>query len=105
MKKLWISIGIIFVIVLGIVLGIAIIFTRVTQEVHEIGAIIPLTGDYANLGQSCRKGIDLAIKQINEESSIHGRKKLKVIYEDSKGKPADAVTAVNKLISVCRQHK
>ncbi|MFA5291847.1 MAG: penicillin-binding protein activator [Phycisphaerae bacterium] len=71
------------------------------QEPNEIkiGAILPLTGDGAKYGQSAKKGIDLALKEINTAGGIHN-KKLKIIYEDSILDPKQGVNAANKLITV-----
>ena len=45
-----------------------------------------------------RKGIQLAVSEINEKGGVNG-KKLTVITRDDGGKPADAVTAANELVS------
>lgn len=68
------------------------------QEI-KIGAILPLTGDAAAWGEKGKKGIDLAVDQINEHGGIDG-KQLKVIYEDTQALPRLGVTAVTKLVNV-----
>lgn len=45
-----------------------------------------------------RKGMELALKQINDAGGIKG-KKLVIISKDDGGKPGDALTAANELIS------
>lgn len=70
-----------------------------SRESIEIGAILPLTGDAAQYGKACQRGIDLAIEQLNAEGGVNGRE-LRVIYEDSQAVPTAAVSAVNKLIAV-----
>ena len=45
-----------------------------------------------------RKGIQLAVEEINAKGGVLG-KKLNVITKDDGGKPADAVTAANELVS------
>src|SRR6476469_10238067 len=45
-----------------------------------------------------RKGWQLAVEEINAAGGING-KKLVVISKDDNGKPADAVTAANELVS------
>jgi len=64
-------------------------------ETIKIGAILPLTGDISEYGQRIKRGIDLAVKEINS-TSMH---KVLVIYEDSKGSPKDGVSAAYKLIN------
>ncbi len=58
-------------------------------EKNKIGAIIPLSGELAYMGESMQKGIGLAIKDTNFNISI--------IYEDFQGKKDVAVNAYNKL--------
>ena len=43
----------------------------------KIGAILPLTGDLAFLGEEIRKGIDIAVEEVRQEGLS-----LKVFYED-----------------------
>ncbi len=45
-----------------------------------------------------RKGLQLAVEEINAKGGVLG-KKLNVITKDDGGKPADAVTAANELVS------
>ena len=68
------------------------------NEVVEIAAILPLTGEIAVYGKNTQKGIDLAIQKINSGGGING-KMIKVIYEDSKADPSTSVSAINKIIS------
>ena len=57
-------------------------------------AILPLTGPSGDLGRSVANGMKLAEKEIN--ASTTGTK-LKLVIEDSKGKPDEAVTAYRAL--------
>lgn len=68
----------------------------------RIGAILPMTGGAASYGQWMHQGMDIAIDELNAEWG--GNPTLKVIYEDSKTNPKDAVQAMNKLISVDDAH-
>jgi branched-chain amino acid transport system substrate-binding protein len=63
----------------------------------KIGAILPLTGDAANYGMRLKRGMDLAIKEINSDSK---NRQLQVIYEDDKGSPNSGISAYNKLKSI-----
>jgi len=53
---------------------------RVQQEekVIKIGAILPLTGAAAEWGENQMKGMELAIKEVNNKGGIKG-KKIKLI--------------------------
>lgn len=64
------------------------------KEVIKIGAIIPLTGAGADYGVMAKKGMDLALEEINKENKV-----LEIIYEDSKTDAKTGVTALNKLIT------
>ncbi|MGH7799557.1 MAG: ABC transporter substrate-binding protein [Thermodesulfobacteriota bacterium] len=69
------------------------------SEVIKIGVIAPLTGDAATYGVDLKKGMDLAVEEINTYGGVKG-KKIELIYEDSKADPKTAVSAMNKLISI-----
>jgi branched-chain amino acid transport system substrate-binding protein len=62
-----------------------------TLEPAPIGVVAPLTGDGATYGQSMKRGFDLAIGDD---------KAFRLIYEDTKMNPKEAVSALNKLITV-----
>jgi branched-chain amino acid transport system substrate-binding protein len=63
----------------------------------KIGAILPLSGNTAWLGEQHKWGIDLAVEQINAMGGVNG-KKIIVLYEDDKNEPLEAVNAFNKLL-------
>jgi len=94
MKKLWIGIGIIVVVALAIVL----VVTQTKREPGEIkiGVIGPFSGPASMWGEQLRKGIELALNEINTSE----RGKIHLIYEDSEADPKKAVFALQKLISV-----
>ncbi len=69
------------------------------KEVVKIGAILPLTGEAANYGTGLKKGMDLAIKEINSTSS---NTPIQIIFEDDKGTPNAGIAAYNKLKSIDR---
>lgn len=57
--------------------------TPQTNEPIKIGATLTLTGFGASYGDSARKGIELAVEQVNKEGGIGGVP-LQVVYEDFK---------------------
>lgn len=65
----------------------------------KIGAMLPLSGDAASYGDEGRKGIDLAVEEINAGGGIKGRQ-LKVIYEDSRAASKEGAAAMQKLATV-----
>ena len=66
------------------------------SDTIAIGGIFPLSGDVAVYGVECKKGIDLAIGEINEAGGVNG-KKIMLIGEDDEGKPDKSVNAFKKL--------
>ncbi|MGR7997160.1 MULTISPECIES: ABC transporter substrate-binding protein [unclassified Xanthobacter] len=60
-------------------------------EINSYSALPAFTDPY-------RKGMELALKEINDAGGING-KKLVIISKDDAGKPAEALTAANELIS------
>jgi len=69
------------------------------QSQIDIGAALLLTGDNALWGQNAKKAIDLLVEETNNTGGIHG-KKIRVIYEDTKGDPKTSIAAFNKLTEV-----
>lgn len=66
------------------------------QEPIKIGVIKPQTGPLAFDGTTDIKGARLALKEINEKGVL-GRK-LEIVVEDGQCKPAESVSAAEKLI-------
>lgn len=64
--------------------------------VTKIGAILPLTGALSEMGTMEKNAMQLAEKQMNNDSS----NKFKLIIEDNKGTQKDAAAAANKLINI-----
>jgi len=65
----------------------------------KIGAIFPLTGRFAAMGEPLKFATDIAVSGVNGKGGING-KKLVVEYGDSKGEPKEAVTLAQKFITV-----
>ncbi len=69
----------------------------VADDTIKIGEINSYSGLPA-FTEPYRKGWQLALEEINAAGGVNG-KKLEVISKDDGGKPADAVTAANELVS------
>ncbi|MCX6232942.1 MAG: ABC transporter substrate-binding protein [Bacteroidetes bacterium] len=67
------------------------------DNVIKIGAILPLTGSASAYGIDCKKGIEMAISEINSKST---KMKYELVIEDDKTDPNQAVSATQKLISI-----
>lgn len=74
--------------------------TSCGAEVTElrIGLVGPMTGPGAQYGQSMREAAQLAVTQANEAGGINGKKVL-LFIEDDASNPAQAVNAMQKLIT------
>ncbi|HDR68318.1 MAG TPA: amino acid ABC transporter substrate-binding protein, partial [Bacteroidaceae bacterium] len=65
------------------------------DDVIRIGAILPLTGNLAYLGEEEKNVLTILQEQINETEDT----KVLFMFEDSKGNARDGLTAYNKLRS------
>ena len=66
-------------------------------ETIKIGGMAPLTGALAIYGVTTTNGAELAVKEINENGGVLG-KKIEYVMLDTKGDSAEAVMAYNKLV-------
>jgi branched-chain amino acid transport system substrate-binding protein len=64
-----------------------------------LGAVHDLSGATALYGTAIQKGIDLAVKQMNEQKFLGKGVTVKVVYEDAAGDPKQAIAAYEKLIA------
>jgi branched-chain amino acid transport system substrate-binding protein len=94
---------VVWTIVVGIVVIIAIfaIFSKNDEgksDSIKIGYVGALTGDGAVYGEVTKRGIDIAIEEINSQGGING-KKLEMSYEDGKCDGKSALSGAQKLHS------
>ena len=64
----------------------------------KVGMYVDLTGATSSFGVSTKNGVDLAVEEINKAGGVLG-KQLEIITEDDQGRPEQAKTVVQKLIS------
>ena len=64
----------------------------------KIGGVAPLSGAVAVYGVECKKGIDLAVEEINAAGGINGQK-VEFVCEDDEGDAAKSVSAYKKLVT------
>ncbi len=67
--------------------------------VYTVGAVHDLSGATAVYGESIKKGIDLAVSEINAQAYLGEGATLEVIYEDAAGDATQAIAAFEKLIA------
>lgn len=70
-------------------------FKQAEQEEVVVGAILPLSGDLAVLGEEVKRGVELAAEDMKNEGIS-----ATVVYEDDRFDPSASVSAANKLISI-----
>jgi branched-chain amino acid transport system substrate-binding protein len=99
MKKISIFLAVIVgILVLGIIANNDRSNTVKNRPI-KIGAVISLTGDASPWGEYGKKGMELAVKTINDSGGIKGRK-VEMIFEDDHTDPKQGVSAFNKLNSI-----
>ncbi|GHT74906.1 amino acid-binding protein [Bacteroidia bacterium] len=86
-KKIFITIGVIAVIAIGVF----VYLNKSNKQVTKVGVIAPLTGQVATYGQDLKKGIDVA---FDEEPDF------KVFYQDSKAQANTGLNAMHQLRNV-----
>lgn len=64
----------------------------------RIGVVLPYSGSLAAFGEEGKQGIELAVAEFASQPDADLT--VSVIYEDSKGDPADSVRAFRKLVDV-----
>lgn len=64
----------------------------------KIGANLEMTGSNATFGKSASNGAKLAIKQVNDNGGVLG-KKLALVVADNKSEAAEAANSMQKLIT------
>jgi len=95
----WLPI-LIIVILAGIIVGWSYYQkSKQPKENIKIGAVYPLTGNFATYGTEYKRGLEMAIEEINNNGGINGQK-FEIIFEDDAGDVTKSVTAINKLIDV-----
>lgn len=65
----------------------------------KIGLYTYLTGDFANLGQAQKNGVEIRVKQINDAGGINGHK-IELISYDDRATTEMSVQCVTKLVEV-----
>ncbi|MEW6419611.1 MAG: ABC transporter substrate-binding protein [Nitrospirota bacterium] len=89
-------------VVISILIASLMVFSfgcaKKEEKEIKIGAVLPLIGDGALYGVKEKEGIELAVAENNDSGGVKG-KLIRMIFEDSKGEPATAVSALQKLIT------
>ena len=84
------------VVAAGVTLGLVSCQEDGAEET-AVGVAFPLTGESEGFGENMRKGVELAVEEINA-SVLLGGMDLRPIFEDTKSTPDGAERAFRKLI-------
>jgi branched-chain amino acid transport system substrate-binding protein len=98
MKKSYIISGVVVVVLIVVIILISGKAPSSNGPI-KLGVLYPLTGDAVSIGDPIKKGVELAVKEINDQGGINGRL-LEPIYEDSKCEPKTGVSGATKLINI-----
>ncbi len=93
----WTIVG---VVIIAVIIGVTITQRLIHKEsgVYKVGAVLPLTGSAAVWGENAKRGLDMALEEINDTGGVKG-KKIQLIYEDSQSNSKVAISALRKLIT------
>jgi len=107
-RRAWWWLGVVVLLVILVVGGASLWRPTLAPEPGpgskrplQIGAVLPQNGPPAQIGAFQKKGIDLAVEQINGQGGIGGAP-LQVVYEDSQGDPTKGLSALRKILAVSR---
>lgn len=82
-----------------VVLSLVCLVAATTFAQIKIGITMPLTGYAASYGEDAKRGVELAIDQVNQAGGIRG-KKMEAIFEDDGGAGKTGIAAIQKLVTV-----
>ena len=66
---------------------------------YSVGAILPLSGPAASMGEDAKLGAELAVKEINNAGGVDGMN-LELIFQDGEAVPAKSLNSFNYLVEV-----
>jgi branched-chain amino acid transport system substrate-binding protein len=101
-KKNWlVGVAVVVVVVVLVAISLSLRSGTGAPDTYRIGAILPLTGRAALLGENVRNGMELAAEDINARGGINGRT-LEITFGDSRNDPKEGVSLMNRFTSVDR---
>lgn len=93
---------IILVIIVVVVGGYLLLSKKQEPKIKEpvkVGALLSLTGGASAWGENAKKGIELAVTEINEKGGING-KPLEIVYSDTASDPKRTISAYQEVITI-----
>ncbi len=69
----------------------------ITDESIRIGAVLPMTGPLAPIGEDTKAIIAASFAEVNSQGGIYGRR-IELVIEDSRGEPEQTLEATRRLL-------
>jgi len=95
-KNIMVVLSLVLVLLLGLITSGCNNLIKNDKEII-LGANYEMTGALAAVAKQTVNGINLAIKQTNEQGGVLG-KQIKLIIADNKSEPSESANAITKLI-------
>jgi branched-chain amino acid transport system substrate-binding protein len=91
-------IAVAFLSVLSPVRGVCQDSAGAKSEPVRIGAYAALTGNMGSFGRAMKRGIDLAVTEINASGGVLRGRPVEVLFEDDKSRADNVESAISKLV-------
>ena len=69
------------------------------DSIVRFGATFPLTGEVASYGQKAKRGIEMAIDEVNTKAGVLG-KRVSVEFQDDRNDKKEAVSIMTKFATI-----
>jgi branched-chain amino acid transport system substrate-binding protein len=80
--------------------GLSATPAAIAQDTIKVGAVLPMSGPNAELGEIFSRAAQIAIDHANTDKMLS--KKIEMLIEDSQATPQGGVVAMNKLVNVSK---
>ena len=76
----------------------AVVVTAQSKEPVKIGLTAAVSGGSAASGEAIKRGLEIAIEEINAKGGVLGGRPLRLVVRDDEGQPAKGVTIARELV-------
>ena len=97
-KKAWIGIAITAAAVL---IALLLCTPEEHKEMIKLGATFPLTGEVASYGQKAKRGIEMAVEEVNTKGGVLGRQ-VQVDFQDDRNDKKEAVSIATRFATISK---
>lgn len=96
MKKIYIILGLVVVILIGAMVFNTTPNKNISGETIKIGALLPMTGTGAIYGECQYNGALLAVEETNQAGGVNGQK-VELVLQDTKGDAKEGITTYSNI--------